>query len=177
MTAKDIQRRLLFEKFAASTVMPNFTPINWFECDVMEITKAGYFTEYEIKISRSDFKADALKNKRTGFRFDGATWVDVPGENKHKRLAQADPKGPSRFWFVVPVGLITLDEVPGWAGLVVAVPTGEHSRFRAHLRIEKEAPKLHRVKADPKIIEQMMKAGYYRFHRLLNRMPSQTQPS
>jgi outer membrane autotransporter protein len=47
--------------------MPNYTPKNWFECDVMAVTKAGYLEEYEIKLSASDFKADSKKCFREGY--------------------------------------------------------------------------------------------------------------
>lgn len=35
---------------------------NMHECDLMIVSKAGYVTEVEIKISRSDLKADAKKS-------------------------------------------------------------------------------------------------------------------
>ena len=35
------------------------------ECDVISISKSNYIYEYEVKISRSDFKADFKKPKHT----------------------------------------------------------------------------------------------------------------
>ena len=68
MTARDIQRRLLFDLYRTSTVIPNYTPRRWWECDVWEITKAGYFREYEIKVSRADLLGDLKRpDKRAAY--------------------------------------------------------------------------------------------------------------
>lgn len=42
-------------------IIPNFYLNSPFEMDVCKITKAGIVYEYEIKISRSDFKNDFKK--------------------------------------------------------------------------------------------------------------------
>jgi len=99
MTARDIQRRLMVERYRRSFVLYNYTPKTWFECDVFEITQAGYFREYEIKLSLSDFKADAEKQK-TIWKYNtmnGRGAFDrTAGDKKHDSLRNAASHGPSR---------------------------------------------------------------------------------
>jgi len=72
------------------------------ESDFVSITTSGFAHEYEIKISKSDFKRDSEK-----------VW-------KHKVLLDRyEPKTakPNYFWYVTPPGLVELAEVPEYAGL------------------------------------------------------------
>ena len=70
------------------------------ESDMLSIPKSGYVYEFEIKISRADFKADFKKPR-------------------HELYLNKDyNKGPALFWYVVPYGLITVDEIPPYAGLI-----------------------------------------------------------
>lgn len=166
LTARDIQRRLISDRYQRNFVMPNYTPINWFECDVLELTAAGFFREYEIKLTRSDFKADAEKVKYkweiTAGRFDRSI-----GVTKHNRLGNADLHGPSRFYFVVPRGLIAENEIPAWAGLIVCWRVERHSRLACFT--VKEAPVIHRHKANPDIRTNAAATCYWRMHHLFQR--------
>ena len=116
MNARQIQQRIILERYSRSFVLPNYTPTDWWECDVFEITDAGYFIEYEIKLTKGDYQADALKDKVHPW------WSKVGGvaRNKHADLAAADVRGPSRFYFVCPDSLLTVDQIPPWAGLIHA---------------------------------------------------------
>ena len=137
--------------------MPNFTPVGWWECDIWSVTKAGYAVEHEIKLSVSDFHADAKKR-------DACT-------NKHKLLAIGNARGPSRFWFVFAGQWVvgpSLDEwcvsgVPAWAGIKIAELVGDGPRFR--LVIHRPAPKLHQWKAEVRQLERAREACYWRFWR------------
>lgn len=175
MTARDIQRRLIYDLHRRNFVVPNFTPSGWFECDVFEITKAGFFREYEIKLSRSDFFADANKFKEK-WQFDftpgqPSTSRTVKEPTKHSQLASGRPSGPCRFWFVVPLDLVKVEEVPAWAGLMTCyTPEGnekKHIMWRVVLNTVKQAPVLHRRKIDPAIRRQALENCYYRYHDLL----------
>ena len=42
-------------------VLPRITPEGWWECDMFSTTKAGFWTEHEIKVSKADFKNDFTK--------------------------------------------------------------------------------------------------------------------
>tara|TARA_B100002049_G_scaffold145952_1_gene108415 strand:+ start:6646 stop:7128 length:483 start_codon:yes stop_codon:yes gene_type:complete len=98
---------------------------NFFFCsesDVASILKSGYVVEYEVKISRSDFKADAKKSK---WRY-----YDMRIE-----------KGiPNYFWYVCPEGMIDVSEIQDFAGLAY-YKDGE-------ITIIKKAKILHRYKHD-----------------------------
>lgn len=74
--------------------------ISDWEYDVLSLNKSGNITEYEVKISRSDFLADKKKRK---FKFY---------EGMHFELM------PNRFYYVCPEGLIKVDEIPKYAGLI-----------------------------------------------------------
>lgn len=90
-------------------VVPNYTPTGWFECDVYGVTAAMHAVEFEIKVSRSDFLQD--KEKTRGF------WDQH--KTKHDILSENSEKGPRRFYFVVPEGLLKPeDEIPSFAGLI-----------------------------------------------------------
>lgn len=142
-------------------LVTNYTPPGWFECDVFGITKAGYGVEWEVKLSRSDFFADAKKKGhhiwirhpiRQGIK---NRWL--PAETKHQRLADGDNEGPSRFFFVVPEGLISADELPEWAGLCIL------DAEREWVRIERPAPRLHNYKVEQSTIVNMYRSCYWRY--------------
>lgn len=153
---------------AHSIVMPNYTPMRWWECDLFAVTKAGFWTEHEIKLSVADFKADAQKEqfKLTG----GGTYQFRTNETerKHDLLTARDARGPSRFWFVVPEAIETKIVVPDFAGLKVFYPNG---KVKSHLVIlqRKTAPRLHSEKYDPGK-SKIMEAFYWRFWNLRTKL-------
>lgn len=67
------------------------------ECDVLSLYKSGYIAEFEVKISRSDFLADAKKRK---FQYYGKS-----------------DNTPNYLSYVCPTGLIEPNEIPSFAGL------------------------------------------------------------
>lgn len=89
------------------------------ECDFWCLSSAGYAKEIEIKISRSDFKADFKK------------------ERKHLLLSSAK-SSPNKFFYACPTGLLNLDEIPSYAGLIYF--------DGATATIIKEAPYIHKTK-------------------------------
>ena len=95
------------------------------ESDYLCITKSGYVYECEIKISRGDYQND-FKNK----------------VEKHRILESVEtPKlRPNYFYYVVPEGLITKEEVPNGYGLIYVTDWG--------LDIVKDAKKIHNEKVD-----------------------------
>jgi hypothetical protein len=71
---------------------PNTTLFGW-ESDMIAATKAGLLIEYEVKISRGDFRADLKKFRHR--------WLDA-GTVKHN----IGDRGPSYFYYVVPRDLV-----------------------------------------------------------------------
>lgn len=165
----------MVDRYRRNLVCPNYTPRKWWECDVFELTESGYFNEYEIKLTRSDFKADSKKIERTYNWQANEEKIRV----KHELLAAGEITGPSRFFYVVPEGLITVEEVPAWAGLITCKVNHPARRFCVVDQVVKNAPRLHKQKADPKVVEHVRSIFYYRFmNHLLHRAPTddQTEP-
>lgn len=79
------------------------------ECDVISVSKSDYIYEYEIKISRADFKKDFIKEKHTHILNEKFTYI-----RKGEQLWRVC----NYFNYVVPKDLISLDEVPEYAGLI-----------------------------------------------------------
>lgn len=95
------------------------------ESDYLAITRSDIVYECEIKISRQDFLNDSKK------------------KNKHLIIegnANNDYDRPNYFYYAVPVGLIGVDEVPDYAGLIY-VNAG-------YINVVKPAPKQHSGKFD-----------------------------
>jgi len=100
------------------------------ECDLLILSKSGYATEIEIKISKSDLKQDIKKL------------------HKHKHNAI------KKFYFAVPVHLkeFALDNIPKHAGLIVVnedskvemVKTAEINKYAIKWK-DKEKAKLLRL--------------------------------
>ena len=113
------------------------------ECDVLSITKSGYATEYEIKISRSDFKADFKKPKHRGFEKGIGGMI-------------------CRFWYVVPNGMITADEVPEYAGLMYCHKKGD----KRWIEPVKYPTRLKSKKIDERNIRRLYRSMMFRFLKL-----------
>ena len=109
------------------------------ETDVISISKSDYIYEYEVKISRSDFKADFKKTKHTLI-----TEGKFIKETKEETLYLL----PNYFYFVVPENLINVDEIPEYAGLIYVSEKQEYITI-------KKAPLLHKTKASNDFIRQM----------------------
>jgi hypothetical protein len=88
--------------------LPNYF-LGAFECDLFTVTDKEFVVEYEVKISKSDYKADFLKSKTIG-------WKDETRVFKHSLIKEGNRC--HRFYFVVPKGLIDKSEVPQYCGLI-----------------------------------------------------------
>lgn len=87
-------------------VIPNFY-VGRYEMDLFRLTPALFVYEYEIKVSRSDFKNDSKK----GY----TNWKGVTTK-KHELVQNG--KRCNRFFYVVPFNMIRIDECPEYAGLI-----------------------------------------------------------
>jgi len=161
VTVRGIQRALHAYLSSHEYALPNYTPNGWFECDYYSVTKAGYAHEYEIKLTRSDFRADAKKGSKGHYRVkDGRYMRDE--RTKHELLAAGIDDAPKHFYFVVPTDLVALDEVPDFAGLIYA----EKVHGRTMLREQKRAPILSRTKVSESVVRQMARNASFRYWRL-----------
>jgi len=145
-----------------ATVLPNYTPASWWECDVFEITKSGYFREYEVKISRHDFLRDRDKTVEKWNGWDQPKTV----ENKHELLARGDPRGPKQFYYVAPAGMLSHSDLPVFAGLIEVKP----DLWFAEAKV---APRLHGQKIETKVRDWVGRTCYWRMHNLLRESAGQ----
>lgn len=76
------------------------------ELDVASVNKSGYVHEFEVKVSRADFKADVKKAK----------W-----QYYNDKLYYGRTLSPNYFTYACPDGLIKLDELSPWVGLIYII--------------------------------------------------------
>lgn len=145
-----IQQQLRYNFLSSSSVKyftENLNVYDW-ESDVLKITKSGYAYEFEIKISRPDFKNDFKHKKK-----------------KHTLLEskESSSKIPNYFYYVVPEGLVSEEEIPEYAGLIYVLGTiiGNGRVYYQFLEIKK-APKLHSNKID-EISLNLIDKFYYNY--------------
>lgn len=145
--------------------MPNFT---YFcnESDYLSITKNGYVDEYEIKISRSDYHAEKKKERwdlyanrpwyKPGYKWKVAFKSNRLGGMVGPHTELRTLRYPNRFWYVVPDGLITPDDLPSYAGLIHLIEGRE-------LHIVHKAPLLHRNKYHESLLNRMRVSAANRY--------------
>lgn len=156
--------RILRDK-TQNRVYPNLYLGKW-EADILEITKSGYLYEFEVKISRKDFKIDAEK-------------VESYGKRRRKYDVLKAGERVNYFSYIVPDGLISPEEVPEWAGLIYARVYDDRicigfdkddepifeDRKAVFLSTVKPAKRLRDRKVTPEEIEEINKKLYFRFHK------------
>ena len=143
-------------------VYPNFYLGAW-ECDILEITKAGYTYEYEVKVSRRDFNIDSLKRRSYGSR-----------EKKYDVLRSG--KRVNYFSYIVPEGLISPEDVPDFAGLIYArgyerriyndYPDDYTTITGVLFETVKSPKRLKPDKITPEELEAVNHKLYFRYHQL-----------
>lgn len=162
MNEKLIQNKLqaFWDKKGHKVICPNFTPVDWFECDLFTLTKGNRFYECEIKLTREDFKRDSLKSHSVpNIKPPGAKGPLYTQRYKHQELSNRCESGPAKFYFVTPEGMLKDHEIPEWAGLITF-----NARLKLNVKIE--APQLHRKAISSDHIERMGRVFYYRFWAL-----------
>lgn len=168
LTEKNIQARLYELKRSSHEIcMPNYTPHGWWECDLWAVTSAGYWVEYEIKLTASDYQNDFKKAMEP--KWDPVLKQNREVSGKHEQLASGGPKCPKSFWYVMPTDLAIDTVVPSYAGKIGVSLRG--GRWIQPV-VLKEAPTLNRqAKAPAKEIERARRACYYRMWAMKIRQP------
>ena len=152
--------------------IPNIYLYSW-ESDFLSVTRAGRVHEYEIKVTKADFAADAGKVEKHQILENGHRdlngyerlcledqekrgW-EIPGFMADKMTADKRMPGkrPNFFWYVCPENIIT--DVPGYAGLIYCKP---------YLRIVKTAPLLHKDKITADMEKKILTSFYYRYWKI-----------
>lgn len=153
--------------FAPNSVKYNVDGLYIFEweSDKFIETRSGMIYEFEVKISKADFKNDFKHKKDKHIILEGEEkygdkylprYYELIEENRKrggewavnlfKKHADDEPhylvgnhKRPNYFYYCTPTGMITIEDVPWYAGLVYIDEEGTIS-------IPKKAPKLHPTK-------------------------------
>lgn len=136
-TEERMQQKLRFFRSTPRYLLQNLYVFGW-ESDLLFLSKSGFWTEIEIKVSRADFKAE-FRNKT------GKHEVLSDTDNHHK---------PNQFFYAVPEGLVQPDEVPPYVGLLVV----RDNCFS--VQTLKSAPWLHRHRISPAELELTDKFYY-----------------
>lgn len=150
-TERDIQNVVARWCFAHQhlTIVPNaiFFPN---EADVLSVTKAHLAHSFEIKISKSDLRADFKKERHQLL------------ENRQARVrnrwsGKQVPVIPSYFWFVAPESVLAGVIIPDYAG--VMIPNGHQPR------VIRQAPRLHREKLTDAEVAYIANKLLYKYWR------------
>jgi hypothetical protein len=129
-------------------MIPNFYH-HGYEMDVFKLTKKQLVVEYEVKISRADFFNDFKKFHTDYGLFDEVKLEFMEKRDLYKHDLLVAGRAASSFFFVVPEGLVSKNEVPKHCGLMyfqlsgTMQPEGYLSDFDK-LYTERPAPILHK---------------------------------
>ena len=123
MTERDIQKAIKANSKYWKAFIPNVYFNSIWEADLIKIDSSFMITEYEIKVSKSDFNADFNKT------------------DKHRSFRTLHDLSilPNMFVYVCPDGLIDPDGIPEYAGLLYIVKNGLMKRLRQIVK----PPQLH----------------------------------
>lgn len=152
-TEEYIQKKLdgFFAESTKKYVLENLYVFSW-ESDKLIETRSGLIYEFEIKVSKADFKNDfkkknkhvILEGKETHIpTFDGLE--PKYKERYEKNYLVSHFKKPNYFYYAVPEGMIDKEDVPEYAGLIYVIPDDGEFKFN-YLKLVKMAPKLHDTK-------------------------------
>lgn len=140
----------LMQKF--EFVVPNCKLAYDSECDLAAFTKSGFVHEFEIKISVADYKNESNKTVLVEGHFMKSKRQFVK-ENKIEML-QNGFCVPNYFSYLVPDNLISVNEIPQFAGLYYVNEYGRIYCVRSPKR-------LHKRKLDiEERYKQLRKLGY-----------------
>lgn len=152
-TEEYIQKKLdgFFAESTKKYVLENLYVFRW-ESDKLIETKSGLIYEFEIKISRSDFKNDFKKKDKHIILEGKETHIptfekleSIYKERYEKNYLVSHFKKPNYFYYAVPEGMIDKEDVPDYAGLIYVMPDDGEFKFN-YLKLVKMAPKLHDTK-------------------------------
>lgn len=176
-TEEYIQKRLdgFFAESTKKYVLENLFVFRW-ESDKLIETRSGLIYEFEIKVSKSDFKND-FKNKKDKHVILEGTQEFLPCyteiENKYgdyykEHYKTSRYKKPNYFYYAVPEGLVEESEIPPYAGLIYVVPDNFVSKDGKYIwsgyYIVKQAPKIH----GEKYSDDELKLGERFYYNMLN---------
>ena len=109
-------------------ILPN-SGILGHEADVVKIMPSGRTTEFEIKCSLADLKAD-MKKHRKWRDFDALRKGDTEKDAGYSWRYTVKLTGPNYFFYVIEHEWIAKVAIPDWAGILVY--STDHTRVVLH---------------------------------------------
>lgn len=166
LTEQSIQQRLNHFFVSWKYNVDGLYVFEW-ESDKLIWMKSGYIYEFEIKISRADFKNDFKHKKEKHIILQGPTeqekympscyrsyeWNKKNYSSLEDFLSKikdndsyliANHRKPNYFYYAVPEGMIQPEECPEYAGLIWIMK--EYRYVKQSYVIVKQAPQLHKTK-------------------------------
>lgn len=140
------------------------------ESDFFTLTSSGYSVEVEVKVSKADFKKD-FTHKQDKHRI-------FSKRNKHAvclkhgwststitpiKFVNPKEKLPNKFYYACPPNLISVGEVPEYAGLLYVNKYGSCD-------VVKQAPFLHKNKRD--FNKELMQKYFFRHREIHSQLIS-----
>lgn len=114
-----------------------------YRADYISISGSGYATEYEVKVSMSDWKADLKKGK----------WGNMPA-------------WISKFIYIVPEHLGVPDWVPAEAGIWHICRRGETQQL--YIKVVRAPKRIGKEKVPIETVDNWMSNFYYRYWNARN---------
>lgn len=139
-----------------------------FETDFLAVTKAGYASEFEVKVSKTDFKKDFEKKRldrgRSFFDKEAREWKEKY-DYKHDLLKEGK-SGLKHFYFCTPAGLVPEEDIPEYAGWITFQEPRSSFQRNLTMKVERTAPKLPNATKmtdkQEKKIQEAQKWQYYK---------------
>lgn len=122
-------------------IAPNIDIFYTGEMDVCSVMKSGMVNEYEIKLSRADFKKDFKKAHKhpVYLKISKGIFKETVPVFGGKSMRGVVYTSPNFFYFVTPKNLIKPEELPEYAGLIEFDPENIYD-----IRTVSKAKQLHR---------------------------------
>lgn len=157
MNERMIQNALFQFRVDHAVVVPN-VQMSWGESDLLSITRSGFICDHEIKISRSDFKAD--------FGVSKARLHSITKALKHDALSMAASSRkaiPNYFIYVAPFEILTVHDIPPYAGLLVWHPSTWRTVPFGRIELVKKPPRLHDGKIEQSLMLKLARSLMHKY--------------
>lgn len=127
------------------------------EADMLRVTKDRDVIEYEIKVSKADYRRDAKKDRTLWITHLNAPHIQA---TVHRSLTRGYLRLPHRLYYVTPAGLLEDEEIPAWAGVIEAT---ESETGWLSLRVRKRGRRIHDLVAPARTLEYAYRGQAIRY--------------
>ena len=140
------------------------------EADFVSVNKNNFVTEFEIKTSRSDYKADFKKTGKHDLMKGVGRRSDYFDRDLRKTVWSNKPF-VNYFYYVVPKDLINIDEVPEYAGLIYVTRYEMEGGGYSYICDEIKKPKrFHKNKCEDSFIMRMLRSVMFKYYNNIHKL-------